>query len=264
MEETFVLHSIGCKKGNRDCVYPEPPASKGAKTDRSLSPQRQSPKSSNDEDYDTNDADVDHKTRLLETIEDEHENEHDDWPDGENQKSPRQTRQKTPVSRLPKSRRSSEDLSQDGYRTSSPSASTSGSTAATQLQDFNLTGDGAIDWSHLPQDYQYHLEYFTANVTNFHYSIANDGDQFFGHILPALALRHEPLLNALVGFSAYHATLQNSDGKLEDFLKYYNKSVTLLIGTLQRSEASNIYTLVTILQLMTIEVRCLLNRLTQF
>lgn len=101
---------------------------------------------------------------------------------------------------------------------------------------------------------QRHLRWFTDNVTNYHYCITNDFDNFFKNILPNMALRSEALLNALVGFSAYHSTLQNPSGKLQDFLRYYNKSVILLLQALQKKEKHSIGTLLTILQLATIEV----------
>ncbi|RCI09766.1 hypothetical protein L249_4051 [Ophiocordyceps polyrhachis-furcata BCC 54312] len=109
------------------------------------------------------------------------------------------------------------------------------------------------EWAHLPLDFQHHLAYFVANITNHHYSIANDGDGFFSAILPSMAVQHEPLLHAVVGFSAYHATLQKPDGQLQDFLRYYHGGVTRLLESLQRKEANNVPVLVTILQLATME-----------
>ena len=113
---------------------------------------------------------------------------------------------------------------------------------------------GDTDWSHLPPQYQQGLSFFVENLNHFNYCIPLDSDEFFTKILPSMATRHEPLLNAVVGFSAYHSTLQNPEGKLQDFLQYYNKSVTQLLGLLQRKEKPNIATLLTILQLATIEV----------
>lgn len=91
-------------------------------------------------------------------------------------------------------------------------------------------------------------------MTHFDYCIPTDADDFFRMILPGVAAHHEPLLNALVGFAAYHRVLQDPRGKLQDFLKYYNKSVTLLLGLLKRKEKYDVATLLTILQLATIEV----------
>ncbi|MBE3047263.1 hypothetical protein IMZ48_33025, partial [Candidatus Bathyarchaeota archaeon] len=89
----------------------------------------------------------------------------------------------------------------------------------------------------------------------YHYCFSVDADRFFSAILPNIAVRYEPLLNAVVGFAAYHETLQNPDGKVEDFLKYYNKSVVLLLNSIQRKEPQTIATLLTVLQLAAIEVR---------
>lgn len=118
---------------------------------------------------------------------------------------------------------------------------------------------GPADWSHLPPEYQRCLGFFVENITSFNYCIPTDSDDFFKTILPSVATRHEPLLNAVVGFSAYHLTLDNPQGKLQDFLQYYNKSVTLLLGLLKRKEKPNVATLLTILQLATIEVRLRAN-----
>ncbi|KAM4056853.1 fungal specific transcription factor [Hirsutella rhossiliensis] len=145
-------------------------------------------------------------------------------------------------------------------RTYQRTASISGAIWLTNARDgeygtrrFDRRGHGRGDWSHLPPDFQRHLNYFVANITNYHYSIANDGDEFFTAILPTMAVKHEPLLHAVVGFSAYHAMLQDPDGQLQDFLKYYNGGVTLLLECLKRKEANNVPTLVTILQLATME-----------
>lgn len=92
-------------------------------------------------------------------------------------------------------------------------------------------------------------------MTHYHYGLNHDTDDFFKTILPRAALRNEALLNALVGFSAYQTTLQNPDGKIQDFLVYYNKSVTLLLEFLRKKERHDVSTLMTILQLAQIEVR---------
>lgn len=91
-------------------------------------------------------------------------------------------------------------------------------------------------------------------MTHFHYGINHDTDEFFKTILPRTALVNEALLNALVGFTAYQTTIQNPDGKIQDFLGYYNKSVTLLLGFLRKNDRHDVSTLMTILQLAQIEV----------
>lgn len=79
-----------------------------------------------------------------------------------------------------------------------------------------------------------------------------DGKGFLNKTLIEVALRFEPLLYAVVGFAAYHFTLSKPDGKLEDFLGYYQKSVSLLRETIKQKP--NLATIMTILQLATIEV----------
>ncbi|KAF4975826.1 hypothetical protein FZEAL_7445 [Fusarium zealandicum] len=217
-----------CKKGNRECVYPDPPSSKsstgsiGKPKDPNASAQQISPSSSTAEDDE--DAGQDPK---LETILDEEAEEQDS---------------RSSVLSIPS-------------KSSSPSTATAtpSSLAGTYPSaDFPIHL-GQPEWSHLPPDYQRCLAFFVENITNFHYCLPLDSDDFMRTILPSAATRHEPLLNAVVGFSAYHLTLRNPQGKLQDFLQYYNKSVTLLLNMLKRKEKPSIATLLTILQLATIE-----------
>lgn len=231
------------------------PAPKGASSqtkskETASSSQRCSPRSSNGDDYE-DDLEQEEKPDI---IHDEDETEELSPPGGPIARA-RGTRNlgKAGARRLAR-RHSSESLSQEGTkRSSSPSTSTTGSASANTIQSYEP--EGRADWALVHPEFQPYIDYFVENITNYHYSLANDGDDFFSSILPSMAVRHEPLLYALVGFSAYNATLQNPNGKLQDFLHYYNKSVTLLLGCLKRKETNNVPTLVTILQLVTIEVR---------
>lgn len=155
-------------------------------------------------------------------------------------------------------RQSSETPSLDGSKSShsgSPATSSTMTPNTHPLSDQSLHVTSALaDWSHLPADFQYYLGSFCKNITHYHYCLPNDPDGFFSSLLLNIALHNEALLNAVVGFSAYHETLKNENGKVEDFLKYYNKSVTLLLSSLKRKEPQTVATIVTILQLATIEV----------
>lgn len=239
-------------------MYPDPPTSKGAagqagrSKDGTPSANPTSPTSSN-EDEDEEDE-PEHDMRL-DTIHDENEPEEKlEQPTG----LPRSwSVTSSNVQRL-SGRQGSETPSQEGNKSSSPSASTvttaSLTTGAYQPSEFPIPHGGRPDWSHLPTDFQDYLGWFVENMTHFHYCMGTDHDEFFKTILLHVAVRNEPLLNAIVGFSAYHATLQNPNGKVRDFLQYYNKSVTLLLNFLKRKEKHNVATLLTILQLATIEV----------
>ncbi|KAH6607479.1 hypothetical protein Trco_003792 [Trichoderma cornu-damae] len=250
-----------CRKGNRECIYPEPPGSKsnlGQSTTKSKdgsSIQHISPTSSNEEEED--DAEQEAK---LGTIPDNNELEPDGLPRRESMSVLPQTRGPSATSRniaLAGARQASETPSQDGNKSVSPSTSTvttgSGTLAGYQGTEAALPASGASDRPYLPQDFQTYLRFFKENITNYHYGLAVDEDDFFHSELPNVALQCEPLLNALVGFSAYHVTLQNPNGRLQDFLQYYNRSVTQLLSLLKRKETHNVFVLLTILQLATIE-----------
>jgi uncharacterized membrane protein YfhO len=110
------------------------------------------------------------------------------------------------------------------------------------------------DWSHLPQDLQFYLSYFSENLTVNHFAIKHDSEDFLRIDFLDAALRNDALLYAVVGFSAFQHTLTNPRGKMQDFLQYYNKAVSLLLRTLTRGGRHNVGILLTMLQLATIEV----------
>ncbi|KEY71487.1 hypothetical protein S7711_03553 [Stachybotrys chartarum IBT 7711] len=246
-----------CRKGNRECVYPEPPAPKGVpgpnlrmREGMNLS-QHTSPLSSTGDDEEDGDT-----GSKLESILDVEEGE--DLPQNFLSHYPSRPVGASFGTIQPSlGRRGSETPSQEGNKSSSPSASTattnSFTTVTFQSSDLPVPSVGRLDLSHFSPQTQRHMAWFSDNMTHFHYCISHDGDNFFKSMLPAIAVSDEALLNALVGFSAYHMTLQDPEGKLEDFLQYYNKSVTLLLGSLKRKEKHTITTLLTILQLATIE-----------
>lgn len=111
------------------------------------------------------------------------------------------------------------------------------------------------DWSYLPADIQFYLTYFCENISHLHYSLKHDSENFMRTQFLDVALENEALLYAIVGFSAFQRTLHNPQGKIQDFLQYYNKAVSLLLKSLKKGERHSNGTLLAILQLATIEVR---------
>ena len=93
------------------------------------------------------------------------------------------------------------------------------------------------------------------NVTYLHYSLKHDSGNFLKTLFIDAVLRNEALLYAVVGFSAFQRTLHNPGGKIQDFLQYYNKAVSLLLKSLKKGEQHSSGTILAILQLATIEVR---------
>jgi hypothetical protein len=155
-------------------------------------------------------------------------------------------------------RQGSETPSYDGTKSSSPALSIGVTSAQTpaglHFPDGAVTTPSRPDWTFLPHELQFYLGYFYDNITHYHYCAVNDADDFFRTILTGLATRNEALLYAVVGFSAYHHSMKNPNGRINEFLQYYSRSVTLLLESLKK-EKHTIATLLTILQLATIEVR---------
>lgn len=109
-------------------------------------------------------------------------------------------------------------------------------------------------WSPLPDDLQFYLDYYRREIVGHHYLFKLDSEPFLRDELVAQALSYKPLLFALVGFAAYHVTLNRSDGRIQDFLGYYDRSVSSLRRSLASGRQHTIAMLLTILQLATFEV----------
>ncbi|KFX91784.1 hypothetical protein V490_05725 [Pseudogymnoascus sp. VKM F-3557] len=242
-----------CKKGSRECSYPETAPSKSGSSGAKVGQSNLTPPS---DEYD-DDIDVE----RLEAIPDEDEELHDvDQSRHSLANSTHTLKQHKSHSRL-----SSETPSLVQDKGSSPSPSTEGSigyNAHLHKADQRLakpsrlpmsTDGGKPDWSGLPRDLQFYLEYFVANVTHHHYYFKKDQGNFLHTTFLEAALRNKSLLYAIVGFSAFQRTLHNPEGKIQDFLQYYNKSVQLLLKSLRRGEGRNVDTMYSILQLATIE-----------
>jgi hypothetical protein len=254
---------IGCKKGSRECVYPEKTTSTKSSSNKITQPAaHESPDSSSEEFEDEDDID-----RLKAIPDDENltdpQRPHSDVKSEYRRSSTGQSlsRQKSfnrPGSETP-------SLVQD--KGPSPSPSTEGSVGYPTYSSGILTrprgqvanlapeqGGLINDWSHLPQDLQFYLSYFSENLTVNHFAIKHDSEDFLRTDFLDAALRNDALLHAVVGFSAFQHTLTNPQGRIQDFLQYYNKAVSLLLKTLTRGGRHNIGILLTMLQLATIEV----------
>lgn len=110
-------------------------------------------------------------------------------------------------------------------------------------------------WSHLSQDLQFYLEYHTTHLNYHHYFFKHDANHFLHNTLVEHALQYDPLLYAVVGFAAFQLNVTRADGKIQDFLGYYNNSVSLLRKSLVENQKHTDATMLTILQLATFEVR---------
>ena len=245
------IRFAGCRKGNRDCVYPEPTTSKSSRSNtKSKSSPQESISSAEEFDYDGKEP--------LPSIPDDDEDSTNAPLAGASGNHSRREASDTP------------SLTYDR----SPSPSTEGSTTlasrpslsrSVSMQAQTISKQAAKQSStsrpspELPRDVKFYLNYHRTHMSHHHYCFKRDQDDFLRTTFLELAVRNEPLLYAVVGFAAYYHTLTKPDGRIQDFLGYYNKSVSLLRLSIQRSKRHNLATLLTILQLASIEVNRVLR-----
>ena len=250
-----------CRKGSRDCVYPSPnsgssktgarasakaraarPPSQGSDSSGKVEPEEFSP---------------------LEPILDE----------DESHSSAGQASRPSPSSSSSQTR---PDLhrSQSGQSLRKPSLTTvsesgsftidAGSSPSTESSRFESVSvrsasvtqstTDMLNAARVPEDLRSYLNFHQEFITPGHFFLRRGSTTFIQHSIIELALQYEPLLYALVGFAAYHHTLQTPGGKLYTFLKYYNKALVLLRKSLGSGEEHNEATLCTVLVLTTFEV----------
>ncbi|KAI9878327.1 MAG: hypothetical protein M1830_001226 [Pleopsidium flavum] len=256
-----------CKKGNRECVYPEPSTSKAtgssSKGGRNRAPVQESGSSdeSDDEDFEGLETIIDDETGSSDV--------HETYPPGpvardsgvapSRKHSHRSSSKAKPPSKTPsiltdKSLSPSTDASSTFSRSYSASASRKlGKLASTSSNTSKESSPSKLDLSHLPRDLQFYLDYHQNHLTHHHYFFKHDAGRFLHTTFLEIAVKSDPLLYAVVGFAAFHHTLRKHNGKIQEFLHYYNKSVSLLRKSLQSGKKNTDATLLTILQLATFE-----------
>lgn len=86
-----------------------------------------------------------------------------------------------------------------------------------------------------------------------HYSLKRDSGNFLKTDFLEMAIKYEPLRYAVVGYAAYFHTLTKPDGRMSNFLQYYNESVSRLRASITKNKKQGLSTFLTILQLASIE-----------
>lgn len=112
-------------------------------------------------------------------------------------------------------------------------------------------------WAQLPKLVKAYLKYHRDYLSHHHYAFKYDAGNFLKTTFLEIAMNDDSqaLLYAVVAFSAYHHTLLRPDAdNISHFLFYYNTSIEMLQKSLSKRR-HNVATLLTILQLATIEVR---------
>ncbi|KAL6717151.1 hypothetical protein ACLMJK_005066 [Lecanora helva] len=244
----------GCAKGKRDCTYPEPretPKTSGrAKRDQpaKLADASQSSSDSDDSTEQSIPSARRRKKSEADII-------------GSSLKGPQLETTSSKGRALSPSEQpqpSIEQVKVEGSLSPSTDASSAPTSSGYDKREklSSVSTEGSQEdkaWSHLSPDLQYYLDYHTTQLTFHHYQFKHDANYFLHHILIEQALSYEPLLFAVAGFAAYNSTVKQSNGKMQTFLGYYNKSVSLLLKSLQENEKHTDATMLTILQLATFE-----------
>jgi hypothetical protein len=106
----------------------------------------------------------------------------------------------------------------------------------------------------LPQDVRFYLDYFRKNMSHHHYNLKQDTGGFLKKDFLPIAIEYEPLRYAVAGYAAYFHTLSKPDGRIINFLQYYNESVSRLRASIEKKKKQGLPTFLTILQLASIEV----------
>lgn len=249
---------IGCAKGARECVYPEPPSATKSTSSSKLS---QSQKPTDDSDSSSGDCEEnEHEQSPSEGVStSEQENKHVPSDAGQGLLKKKESQPILhQVHTAPSSIAKEKSLSPSADEASV--ISKSWSTSRTFNGSGKLSSVSPVEsqdhsgFSNLPREMQYYLNYHQQYINHHHYFFKHDATHFVNTTLLELALEYEPLLYAVVGFAAYHMTLRKPNGKVQDFLGYYNRSVQLLLKSLRDDQKHTDATILTILQLAAFEV----------
>ena len=250
--------AIGCKKGSRECTYPEPRSIPkpipGSKHDQAPAAIIDS-KSSSDGNFSSEESAPINWRRTKSEIQQL----------GPSSVKISQSNQASLKSEIPglaeQPQRSVEHVKLEDSLSPSTEASSAPASAGwseNPEKSSSVSTDVSQEdrpWSHLSQDLQFYLEYHTTHLNYHHYFFKHDANHFLHKILVDHALQYDPLLYAVVGFAAFQLTVKRADGKIQDFLGYYNNSVSLLRKSLVENQKHTDATMLTILQLATFEVR---------
>ncbi|KAJ5353548.1 hypothetical protein N7541_006112 [Penicillium brevicompactum] len=240
-----------CRKGSRDCVYPSPSPSASKSGARSVKSRANRPPSQGSDSSGKVEVDP---VSPLEPILDEEE------PDATSDSRPspiipstRPLHKSRSTQSLRKPSRQATEAPFVKEQSSSPSAESSRmESMSVRSGSIGHSTAELINNARLSDDLRFYLNFHQEFMTTPHFFLRQSCFHFVHHSLIELALQYEPLLYALVGFSAYHHSLHN-EGKLSTFLKYYNKALILLRKSLGSGEPHTEATLCTVLVLTTTE-----------
>lgn len=245
-----------CRKGGRECEFPQPTTSKRAKSDV------KSPTTSKKHER----QDSTSTGQKLETIKDE---------DEDAMAVPTRTAQRPTLNRVRTASTQSLSKARRGRQGSDPSPtllafkdrsspqsasdSSSRSQSETPVSSIAPTMPTAEQTARqaklksLKPDVQRHLQFQQEELTHYHYFFKLDPTDWIHTELLDVAFSYEPLLQAVVGFAAYHHEVRKPKAKISHFLGYHSKALSMLRTSLEGGVQYTPAMLLTVLQLATFE-----------
>ncbi|KAK3672027.1 hypothetical protein LTR78_007996 [Recurvomyces mirabilis] len=231
-----------CRKGKRDCAYPgsSSPTTSGSKSSHSSKKAKDDGASSgSDEDYEE-----ESKSPLHTILDDE-----DALDDSESPSGVSDARKQSSASTASSSQQLSPSIERVPGSSTRPKASR---TTTKHTVKPSITQNSR--WASLPKEIKAYLRYHHESLSHHHYGFKYDAGDFLKSTFLEIAMNDESwaLLHGIVAFAAYHHAVHNKEPAISRFLMYYNQSINLLQQSLKKKR-HNIATLLTILQLATIE-----------
>ncbi|KAI5813909.1 hypothetical protein BZA77DRAFT_334687 [Pyronema omphalodes] len=230
-----------CKKGNRECTYPEVTPNSKSKKPRGESREGSSSLEDVEEDDEEYLDDVSPPALRSSTSQSRLRSgatRRDSWHDSEhgrhkNRKTAGSSADQTPSPRDPES-----------SAPTSPTGSLRRTASAYSLNN-------APEWAHIPHDIAFYLNYHKKMLTCHHYLLKSDCDDFFKTTILEHALQNDALMYAVAAFSSFHYNIFYATNAYHTFLEYYNEAIILLREALDKPHT--IDTILTILQLACFE-----------
>lgn len=236
--------NAGCRKGKRDCAYPE--SSSSSRTSRRDSKAKAVDESGSSPSGD--ELEGDEKIPLSAIPDDEDDIDIDDLE---------------PPSAASDSQYGDRSATWSSTKTITPVSESSASSRATRPSASRTTSRQSVRadvfhhprWSTLTKEDRAFLKYHQETLSHHHYAFKYDAGDFLKTTFLEIAMNDESqaLLYAVIAFASYHRSIERADFKISVFLSYYNKSIMLLQQSL-KTKRPGITTLLTVLQLATIEV----------
>ena len=242
----MLISCSGCRKGKRECTYPGTPSSATSTKSSRGHPRPKESLHDSGSSLSDDEEDSDEKSVLPPIPDDEEESEPQSGTSGH-----RNSSVKAFVGQnegLPRTADGTPGAQRCSTRPQAVRTSSKHSVKPSISQSSR--------WATLPRDIKAYLKYHRDSLSHHHYAFKYDTGDFLKTTFLEIAMNDDSqaLLYAVVAFAAYHHAVSQGNERVSTFLSYFNKAITMLQHSLSKRRHS-VTTLLTILQLATIEVR---------